>query len=814
MMSTQRSRLIDTMNMTRFKSRFSIGWQLLALIVPVAVIPLFIVVAVTINSISGHLIEQNHAFTREMLNQVSMNLDFIVDQYARTLSTVYQNRDVVSTLRAPAWNSREEERLARNRIRGNTRGRGLLSTITEKIDGFVYIVETDRNSLIFRNQRDHTIHRISASAPALNYEQLINDPLYKSLKEDNSKRIIMGKLCPKSVSGMNCDRYTSILFPFYFTPPGSPESTFKKFMLVILQTDFIPRFYQDIDSLQTGTLYIMDQFDRVSSYNHPSSIDYYDYDTEKGTYLLGDDDPNDSLELMSFNEYRKLNTNQEILKTEKVLKLLDQMRTELNSDGSQSNVTNKSHTVRYGGMTYQLSLVTTSTSRMSLLFFKPLSFIRKPVYKTLRRIILIFLFSTAVVILISFLVSRRFSMPIKDLSRTALKVAHGDLRIQVFSKSTNELGVLTRIFSSLISNLAGIVSSIKTVSSRINNTGLEIQSISRETIEDSAKITDEINTSRVNIMQLNNELQNAVQRNDMILQDVESTMQSVKTQQESIHDTVKSADSVNTSMADVRDILKEQQGNSEELAVLARSGFETMEDSVEAISLISRSTSDIMEMVEVINTISDQTDLLAMNAAIEAAHAGESGKGFSVVADEIRKLAEMSGANARSISVSLQQTVADIHKASLLSKNAGESFYSLVDGIAEIARSMSEINSSIGELSSHSQQILSFISTVEINSNTIYDKNLMTKQNLDQSQKNLGSVKNLSETVIQEINAIATSSQHINILMENLYKHGKQNIDDLSQLASEIEHFKTEEKSEPADYVQQEDEPSPVEEAE
>jgi len=124
----------------------------------------------------------------------------------------------------------------------------------------------------------------------------------------------------------------------------------------------------------------------------------------------------------------------------------------------------------------------------------------------------------------------------------------------------------------------------------------------------------------------------------------------------------------------------------------ADAGVLAIDRSIESMAQINDSSDEIAEIVKVISEIANQTNLLAFNAAIEAARAGEHGLGFSVVADEVRKLAERSSQATKEITKLINETVKRVGQGSAVSKEAGEAFKRIVDGIGETTKSISEIS--------------------------------------------------------------------------------------------------------------------------
>lgn len=329
--------------------------------------------------------------------------------------------------------------------------------------------------------------------------------------------------------------------------------------------------------------------------------------------------------------------------------------------------------------------------------------------------ILIAISIVAVVItfIVANLVARHIATPLGRLANAASTIAQGNLReddINVSNK--DEIGELASSFNNMKKSLRVLIQDVSINAEQLSASAEELTASTSQINDVSIEVAKNISSSNDN----SKIVAKAAGESSLATDETAAGVQRIAEATQHIHSMATDTLELAGTGGQTIDIAKKQ------MAVI----YDSTKDTTELIKKLAEQSVEIQNISQVITAITDQTNLLALNAAIEAARAGEQGKGFAVVADEVRKLAEESNKSASQIVAltnEIQQDTRNVERSVLeglrtvedgvsMINNAGDSFTSIVQAVEKMSEQIEDVSAVTEQLSATAEEVAASIQEI------------------------------------------------------------------------------------------------------
>jgi len=419
-------------------------------------------------------------------------------------------------------------------------------------------------------------------------------------------------------------------------------------------------------------------------------------------------------------------------------------------------------------------------------------FVLKEVNEMRRFTMILAIIALVIAVVIIYLVLSQTTKPIVRVADTLKDISEGegDLTRTIAVSSKDEIGDLALYFNKTLEKIKHLVILIKDQAHILSEIGNDLSSNMTETAAAVNEITANIQGIKTRVLSQSASVTETNATMEQVVANITKLGSHVENQGRNVS---QASSAIEEMVANINSVTNTLIGNATNVKTLREAsevGRNGLQEVAADIQEISRESEGLLEINAVMENIASQTNLLSMNAAIEAAHAGEAGKGFAVVADEIRKLAESSSEQSKTIGTVLKKIAESIKKITVSTDNVLKRFEAIDLSVKTVSDQEENIRNAMEEQGEGSKQILQGVSNVNEITRQVKSS---SEEMLEGSKEVMNESRNL-ERVTQEItggmNEMASGADQVNIAVNHVNEISGKNREAIDSLIKEVSRFK------------------------
>lgn len=408
---------------------------------------------------------------------------------------------------------------------------------------------------------------------------------------------------------------------------------------------------------------------------------------------------------------------------------------------------------------------------------------------SLRILIGLALLAFVIVVISSIRTSLSISKPLKPILTAVECISRGDFSDDISYTRNDEMGIISKHLNHALAKLRVLFGRIQ----HSVKVGTGISSIISDTACETSGAVESINSSLNDMEGEIRDLADSVELSQKSISQISNSVfelsRHTEEQSRSLTEATHAIEEMNSEIYSVSRIVYQKKQAAGKLEIVTEEGVRQVRATADEVQDIAQLASGIQDITKVINDIAARTNLLSMNAAIEAAHAGDAGKGFAVVAEEIRNLAESTSGNANRISKSIKQITKKIESAADHSTDSMNVLNQISNDVHGFTTALTEISGSMEEMSSGSRQVMSAAHDLLNGMKRVSQSAELINEEKSQLESTIREVNSHTTKTVKGISEIVDALNGIQASIFDLAQHSTDNHQGLQMLDEKMRSF-------------------------
>ena len=424
----------------------------------------------------------------------------------------------------------------------------------------------------------------------------------------------------------------------------------------------------------------------------------------------------------------------------------------------------------------------------------PLKVMDESAWRTIWNIVFAFVLQIIIVMAIVYLVVSKITNPLKTTVNALQNISEGDgdMTVRLHSNQANEIGAMCESFNKTMDKLSSSIKEAKDSSAEMHGIGNELNDSMAQTSMAVSDITSSIQSIQNQMQEHAAGVEEARSVVEQIVKNIKKLNENIEVQASSVNDSSAAVEEMTANIRNVTTILENNRQSITSLEQASESGQALINNTADLSAKIQARSKNLQEASIVIKKIASQTNLLAMNAAIEAAHAGDSGQGFAVVAGEIRKLAEESSSQGSKIQNELMEVSNLIDEVTKSTKTVQDQFNSIFGLTKTVSEQEHVIVEAMKEQNKGSEQVLDLIHTINTITGSVKNDSDQMMEGSRQVSFEMDSIANMTTDVNTNVKNMTEKTDAIGEFSKKAQHCVEMNVNSIAKLQEAMNKFKVE----------------------